>query len=524
MVLHAGRRAHRAVASARLRVQQDVPVHVVIALESLGADGVEELLRLRADLAAPSGSLRDLGARALHPQSLSIVLRSFDTPTLQVAEVLAALASRADRPTLEALLGVPPGAAGRVPRAVLDRSLATLRRNLFLQVHDEPRLLPEIARAWPAPLGLGPSAAELLAAMPVTSLRAGLGALGVHTKKTLKADLVAVLAAALSDADLVRNTVEQAPPAVAARVRKAPFGGALPPHYLLSPYSVRTYGGRGIDKDPTLWALAHLLAVQTYEGVVMPAEVAMALRGPDWHVSFAHHEPPLVWGPRTRTDDGGAAAAGQAVRTVTGLVEALIDRPLQRLKPGAVGVRELRRLAKEQGAGVPEVRLGLSLAHQARLLTSTPRGIGVTKSARAWLRRSPAARAADLMSQWLHLPDVPTLDAEGPWGPHTSQRLLDVKTVVLVALATRPGQAPEPGSLLSWLTWAHPVIVGNRITAVLPPEGGDVDVDDPDEDLDDDVSRPPDSAQEARTVLDAVLTEATLLGIIADGALTQVGA
>jgi hypothetical protein len=52
-------------------------VHVVTALESLGPDGVEELLRLRPDLAQPSRSMRDLGARALHPQSLSIALRSF---------------------------------------------------------------------------------------------------------------------------------------------------------------------------------------------------------------------------------------------------------------------------------------------------------------------------------------------------------------------------------------------------------------------------------------------------------------
>ncbi len=447
----------------------------VTALEALGPDGVDDLLRLRPDLAVPRASLRDLAARAVQPGSLSVALRAFDTPTLQVAEVLAAREGPARGRTLEALL---------------------------------------------------------LAAMPVGSLRAGLTALGVSTKKTLKADLVAVLTDAVSDADLIRATVAQAPPAIAARIRRAAFGERLPRHFHVNPYSLRLYRG-GIDKDPTLWAVAHLLAVQTYEGVVLPAEVALALRGPDWHAEFAYQEPALVWGPPSPSGDDGAAAAGQAVRIVTGVLEALSGRPLQRLTTGAVGVRELRRLAKEQRCTDGDVRLALSLANHARLLTSAPRSVGVHARAKPWLRLSPAARAANLMSQWLQLPETPGLDPGGSWSPRGNQRLLDLKASVFATLAERPGRAPEAGSLLRRLAWAHPVVVMNRISALAASADREDDRDDWDDwddpdgwdDLDDDIDDPAGDTRDAtQTLLDAVLGEATWLGIVAGGALTTLGA
>lgn len=507
----------------------------VAALEALGESGVADLVRLRPDLARPEArSLRELAQRAVDPMSLSIALRSFDVPTLQAAEALAALGTTADREALEDLLGLPPGDPVRAAREALQGALDTLRRYLFLQARDEPRLLPEIVTAWPEPLGFGPPAAQLLAAMPVTSLRQGLKALGVQTDKALKADLVDVLASALGDAALLRKTLDQAPPAIGERVRQAAFGQPLPRNYLITPYSTTVYGRVDADKDPTLWAIARLLAVQTYEAVVLPAEVTRALRGPDWHVSFAHEPPPVLWTPRPEQtlQRNASAAAGHAVRTVTGLLEALGRRPLQRLKTGAIGVRELRRLAKEHGVGVAEVRLGLALAHTAELIIPSAHGVTPTPDADTFLRRSPARRAADLISAWLEVPHLPMLDPDDAWHPHVVERPLDVKHAVLAALARHPRHAADPQGLSRWLEWRHPVVFTGRLSAFSPVTSPTPD-DEPwdDEPSDDEPSDPwdedldPDEAavDDGPLLVDTVLAEAAWLGVVADHALTRVG-
>ena len=520
-------------------------MRAVAALEALGDGGVADLLRLRPDLARPrTTSLRELAQRAVDPVSLSVALRAFDVPTLQVAEALAALGSTADRRPLENLLGFSPGGGGAAARAALDRALEILRRYLFLQAGTRPRLLPEIVSAWPEPLGFGPPAAELLATMTVTALRQGLTALHVQTGKTVKADLVAVLASALGDAAVVGKTLDQAPPAVAERIRQAAFGRPLPRNYLITPYSTAVHGRVNAAKDPTLWAVAHLLAVQTYEAVVLPAEVTRALRGPDWHVSFAHEPPPLLWTPMPEDtlQRTASAASGHAVRTVTGLLEALGRRPVQRLKTGVVGIRELRRLAKEHRVGVNEVRLALALAHTAELIAPSVHGVAPTPDADAFLRRSPAQRAAELTSTWLEVADLPMLDPDDAWHPQVRERPVDVKHVVLAALALHPHQAPDSAGLSRWLQWRHPVVFTRRISAFsgLASLGADADpwddeaADDEashDEASDDGLSDPWDEDRhldetpldDGPLLVDTVLEEAAWLGIVADRTLTRVG-
>jgi hypothetical protein len=521
-----------------------VLVLALAALEALGKDGVSDLLQLRPDLAQPRAtSLQDLAQRAIDPLSLSAAIRSFDVPTLQVTEALAALGSAADRQSLEDLLGLPPGESGGAAVAALDYTLDILRRYLFLQAGAEPRLLPEIVFAWPEPLGFGPPAAQLLAPMPVASLRQGLTALGVQTAKTLKADLAAALASALGDTVVVQKALEQAPPAVAERIRQAAFGRPLQRNYLVTPYSTTVYGRVNADTEPTLWAIAHLLAVQTYEGVVLPAEVMWALRGPDWHASFTYASPPVLWTPRP--DDSlrrnASAAAGHAVRTVTGILEALGRRPLQRLRAGGVGVRELRRVAKEQGVGVAEVRLALALAHVAELIAPTMHGVAPTPDADTFLRRSPAQRAAELMGAWLEVAQLPMRDPDDAWYPQISERLLHVKVAVLAALGSHPQEAADPAGLASWLEWRHPVMFTGRLSAFSwlasggPEDDPSDDEDSDDEDSDDEDSDdgsdeewddehdPIEGVSDGPMLVDTVIAEAAWLGIVADRALTRLG-
>lgn len=499
----------------------------------MGRDGVARLLSLRPDLAEPPApSVGELAIRAVHPVSLSLALRSFDVPTLQVAEVLAALGRIGDGGGAEGLLGIDAGDAGGPAREALDRSLEVLRAFLFLGP-DEPRLLPEIAAAWPAPLGLGPPVRTILEQLPVASLRQGMAALGVRTPKTLKAHLVEALAEALSEPAVVRAALDGATPAVAERITQAALGRPLPYSYLA--HTSATTSTRGAAQDPTLWAVRHLLAFQSYTGVVMPAEVALALRGPGWHVDFDHRPPPVVWVPRAAQvlDRGAAAAVGNAVRAVTALLEALGARPAQRLKSGAMGVRELRRLAKDLALGVAEVRLALAVAHDADLIAPTDDGVAPTRNADAWLRSSPTARATALLDAWAGLAHLPMLAPEGIWYPHVAEHLAHVRAVLLATLIRHPGQAVDPASLTTLLDWSHPVVLRGRLSAITAPgvqEQAGAPDDDPDDPYDDpyDPYDDPETGQgpdvDGRTLVDVVLAEAAWTGVVADGALTPLGA
>ena len=78
---------------------------------------------------------------------------------------------------------------------------------------------------------------------------------------------------------------------MAGRIRQAAWGRPLPYSFHAQQFSPRG-SRRGAEQDPTLWAVHHLFAVQTYTGAVMAAEVASALRTPGWHVDFEHRSPP----------------------------------------------------------------------------------------------------------------------------------------------------------------------------------------------------------------------------------------
>jgi hypothetical protein len=279
-----------------------------------------------------------------------------------------------------------------------------------------------------------------------------------------------------------------------------------------------------------------MFAVQTYEAVVMPAEVMRAIRGPDWHLTFVPEEPALP--PTSRAEAAvqreASAAAGNAVRAVTGLIEALRRRPLQRLKTGAVGVRELRRLGKEQGIPVAEVRLALAIAHTAELVEPCMHGVAPTADADAFLRRASGRRAAELMSAWLEVPHLPLLEPEEAWYPHLNQRLFDVKQAVLAALARHPGQAADLAALTRWLEWRYPVVFTGQLSAFasFPALAQDDDLSrgafldnawDEDAGWDEDDEPLSIPVQDGALLVDAVLAEAAWLGVVADGALSRVG-
>jgi hypothetical protein len=99
-------------------------------LRGLGADGLAALLRRRPEALAPPvpTSLAEMSERLAAPGSVVAALRRLNRPTLQVAEVIAALGGHAEPARLDRLLG----ATSPRSRAAVTGALNTLREHALL--------------------------------------------------------------------------------------------------------------------------------------------------------------------------------------------------------------------------------------------------------------------------------------------------------------------------------------------------------------------------------------------------------
>lgn len=273
-------------------------------LRRLGSDGLAALLRRRPEaLAAPApSSLAELAERLDTPGSVLPALRRLDRPTLQVAEAIAALGGRTDRTALDRLLNT-------ADREAVSCALDALRASALLVGIDTLDLVPGARGAWLRPLGLGPAVAQVLAFHTAGSLRALARNLGIRPPATRKAELLAQVGTALRDSDTVRAVASRAPtPARELLDKVAVTGDGVQDFDYFTPeyHQVRT---------PVQWAIAHGMLARSGEwdaGLVMPAEVALALRGSEYDAPF-DPEPPMVRTTPTDLDHvtRDATAAGQ---------------------------------------------------------------------------------------------------------------------------------------------------------------------------------------------------------------------
>lgn len=490
------------------------------ALRLLGPDELADLLRRRPDVLAPvpPRSLAELVARLTHPVNLRAALQGLSLPTLQVAEVLAALGETADRARLDALLGIAPGdpLSGSVERA-LDEL-----RERFLIVGGY-RLLPQVREQWAAPLGLDADVESFATSSTVDDLRAFLANLDVPRAAGRKAELVARLVGFLGDGDNVRQLVASAPPGLAEQLRAVAHGRRhLSSYAWYSPRSAR-YGGP--SRNPLEWALARFLLVrQDWTPVLrMPAEVALALRGPGWTAPFTPDAPAVRW--VTQDPDAVArssvAASAQALRSLTAVLTTAGKQPVPLLKSGAVGVRELRRLATSAGCGTGPLRLTLALAHALGLVDVNDAGLVPTLASDAWQRRPAAERFADLVRAWLQLPTSPLEEPAAAWSPQRSRGVRPLRRVVLDLLAGHPQAAPgSPAEVAAAVRWQLPLLLGRAYRE----DGGEEDGAEPEE-LSEvpGTGEVPGAGEVAPVGVRAVLDEAAWLGLTGAGALAASG-
>jgi hypothetical protein len=463
-------------------------------LRTLPDDGLGALLQLRPDLVVPvPADISALASRAQGRVSVALALDGLDQFTLEVLDGLRLVRDETGVADMETLLtlATEAGAEPAAVRAAVDRLRAR-----FLVFGPENalhlvRAIDELTSPYPA--GLGRPAADLdvevadLVADPArlrrTVLSAPPEARAVLDRLAAGPPVGTVSTAALrgaKDAAGTDNGTGGAGTGGAgtggAGTGGAGTGGAGAGGGAPGP------GGGADTTSPVRWLVAHRLLVAVADDLVeLPREVGLVLRRETGPLGVLHPQPPAVATPPRAPkaiESAGAGQALEAVRHLDALLHALAETPAPVLKSFGLGVRDLRRLARETGISEEVAATLVEIAYAGGLLNSTDVSLRAATEQR-WLptpaydtwRTAPLAqRWAALARTWLDMTRVPGLVGQRD----DRDRLISAlsfeaqrmsapaqRRVVLDVLADQPsGAAPEADEVLAALAWRAPRRIG----------------------------------------------------------------
>jgi hypothetical protein len=437
------------------------------------------LLRLRPDLALPTpADLTALASRLAVRTSTQRAVDALDAHTLRTLEQLVLAAGdgdTVDSPPQEGL------------EALFDLGLIWGERD---RVHLVPTVRESVG---PYPAGLGRPAAALLPHVPDLQLVPVLRRLGIPPAGQPRAG--AAVAEVLADARRVAELIAECDDAeleVLAKLAAGPPVGTVrntrvaatdtdlsPPHRLIN---------RGL-----------LVPIDT-QRVELPREVGLVLRADEDGPAGA--EPPaleLVTREPAELDRLGTTAVLEFLRLVDALADTWTTQPPALLRSGGVGVRELRRTARDLAVDEQTAALVAEVAYAASLINSTngPEPVFLPSTEYdAWRGREPAQRWITVASAWLAMTRQPSLvNQRGDrdrmitaLGPDAERGTIPAlrRTVLDTLVDLPPGAAPaRRDDVLAVLAWHQP----RRASAQRP-------------------------------LAEAILAEADVLGVTAAGGLT----
>lgn len=172
-----------------------------------------------------------------------------------------------------------------------------------------------------------------------------------------------------------------------------------------------------LDKaeTPVQRLLARNLLLRRDPGTVeLPREIALQLRGdrPLGPIQVTEPKPKTSTLQQTSIDATGGGEALELVRHVEKLIAGWSAEPAPVLRTGGLGVRELRKAAKDLDVDERRAALLIELVVGADLVANTeaaePEWVPTTK-ADVWLAATAEVRWATLAHAWLELPRLPAL-------------------------------------------------------------------------------------------------------------------
>jgi hypothetical protein len=439
-------------------------------------DALARLLALRPDLVHPvPPDVAVLAARATGRASVEVALDRLDLGSLEVLDVLTALAEPLDLATAVTAIETAGADAAEIV-GVMTR----LRDAALLWGPDDELRLAPVAREvlargnpWSSSPS-GPSVATLLTELSSDRLIGVLNDLQELVGAPVRPadEPAAAITAILTEADQLTRVLAGVPDEgrrVLELLAAGPPVGRVP--------GARRAVVAATADSPVRWLIAHGLIVAVDDTtVVLPREIAAAVRGEE-------PTPPALTPPdlditKVRISDGDAAAGGQAFAVVR-LVETLLERwgidPPGVLRAGGLGVRDLRTSARELDVEEPVAALLIEIAHAAGLIGPDPETGEAwlpTLGYDLWLAQPIGRRWAALAAAWLvttraagligrkeQLPDGSKAgSAPNALGPDVDRALAPtVRRELLRLLADLPaGSAPSRESVIVRIRWSSP--------------------------------------------------------------------
>ena len=444
--------------SSPSRVGRESPRSLADSLRAWSDERLAGLLQTRPDLAVPVPP--DLGVLAARSAVRLSVLRALDVLDAFRLGLLEALSLQEQAMTPAAIEDLV-GKAGRDGLAVLEDLALVWSDGRVVHVVGSVREVLSTSA------GLGRPVAALLTLIGPGRLAPIEQALGV----TGTEGVLAVLHNPAKVRGLLEQAGEQARIVVDQLAAGPPLGAVRDARRAATPEELGS---------PVRWLLAHGLLVAIDDDTVeLPREVGLLARGgPQLKV-----KPPLL-----TTRKVGVAevdrAAGHEAADVVGKVEALLESwaamPPTVLRSGGLGVRDLKRAAKELDVTEAAAALIVEIAYAAGLLDTSP-GVDPdwlpTPAFDRWVASPVEDRWVLLARSWVVMTRLPALvgmrderdkalaalstDIERSSAPVDRRRVLDLLR------ETSPGTTTTEDTVLGVLAWRAPRR-GGRLRDVLP--------------------------------------------------------
>lgn len=458
-------------------------------LKRLPDDAVDALVQARPDARRYRGDRTNLAYWLAHSTSLNAAVHRLDLFSLQLVQTCHAVVDdgRLDRADLVAAVG------DAATSAQLDRGLAELQRLALVWPYAGELHLADLTHVLaPRPLGLGGPLRKTLNRLDATSVRSAVGALGLGPY-TNKSTAMQSLERHHGDVATVRTALAAAPEPARRLLHEIDRGSGV-----LHDPAASFYGRRRDSSDPGVqWLVERAFLVPADWGLLeVPREVARSLRGGRLVRRLDPERPAVSGSSPPPPEDVDRVAAGAAVRlleAVTALADLIDAAPLSRLKDGGVGVRELRRLGAGLQRDEDAVTGLLTLLGSAGLLHLDDR-VSLDGAYDEWLAGPAPSRYSALVRAWLRLgqplsirkPDGKLIPALVPVSLQPPIRLPALKQTLLAA---HDGTVPSVDDLVRRAAWDEPLIFVDGTEVVIPD----------------------------------VLREGEVLGLIAQGTLTDAG-
>jgi hypothetical protein len=506
-------------------------------LEARSDNSLRALFAARPDLISPMApDFAALAARASARVSVQRALERLNKPEMQVLETLH-LCTNADTGHSISAAGLKKVIAGSTLSA-LDPILAKLQELALIHRAEPPAGSPaassrqrfylpvgslkDVIGIYPA--GLGRSYTELVRLQPafaqrVVQLVAELhqSGAGIHPAST-PMDAALALQRWTSTPENLHGILASAPDRTIGLLDK--FGswamGAVPQAQRRASVTHESN-----DVGPIDWLLARGLLVPLDAGhVELPHSVGLALRGGAIVDDFTLSPPVPELGHTSAALRRNAAmgAIAEILRLTGELLFAVREQPLATLRSGGVGVRELRRLAESIRLGTHETAVLLELCAMAGLLRlDVDNSTWVQPPSLEWLNLPRQEQWLWLVNAWLASERAPSLVGQPLTGPASSAAHQGAAGTTINALSAEAQRPDAP------VVRRRVLEILNELTVEAAAPDGKAPVLDARAVLQRAEWSQPRMSRRFSSLVRGILEEATLLGLMGSGALTQLG-